>query len=62
MNPERPADYSLVTAAYTDNQTTVQQLVIFGEKIVPLSIFCLTKLDFLYIEQASFENGNISYS
>lgn len=43
-----------------ENDTFVQSLYMFEEKVVPSNIYCLSKLEQLSIYRTPFENGNIS--
>ncbi len=45
-----------------DGEEFVYQLSLRDEDLVPLSIFCLNKLEYLYINNVSFPNGNFSIS
>lgn len=47
-------------AIMDENDTFVQSLYMFEEKVVPSNIYCLSKLEELSIYRTPFENGNIS--
>jgi hypothetical protein len=50
--------YGISAALMDENNTFVDTLAIYNEKIVPWSLFCLTNLQTLKIERTPFQNGN----
>jgi hypothetical protein len=50
--------YGISAAFMDENNTFVETLAIYNEKVVPWSVFCLTNLEMLLIDHTPFENGN----